>query len=68
MNKPVYLCLSVLDITKTAMYEYWYDYEKLNYEDRVKLCNRVQHSFIVHVKSKTFMQILQQMLRQDLIQ
>ena len=25
MNKPVYLGLSVLEITKTLMYEFWYD-------------------------------------------
>ena len=28
MNKPVYLGLSVLDLSKTAMYEFWYDYIK----------------------------------------
>ena len=26
MNKPVYLGLSVLEISKTLMYEFWYDY------------------------------------------
>ena len=25
MNKPVYLGLSILEITKTLMYEFWYD-------------------------------------------
>ena len=25
MNKPVYLGLSVLNISKTVMYQYWYD-------------------------------------------
>ena len=38
MNKPIYLELSVLDITKILMYEFWYDYMKLNYGNRVKLC------------------------------
>ena len=28
MNKPVYLDLLILDITKIAMYEFWYDYIK----------------------------------------
>ena len=25
MNKPVYLGLSILDLNKTVMYEFWYD-------------------------------------------
>ena len=28
MNKPVYLGLSILDLSKTGMYEFWYDYVK----------------------------------------
>ena len=32
MNMPVYLCMSILDISKTLMYEFWYDYIKLSME------------------------------------
>ena len=38
MNEPVYLAMSILDISKTLMYEFWYDYIKPNYGDRAKLC------------------------------
>ena len=31
MNKPVYLGLSILEISKTLMYEFWYDYIKPKY-------------------------------------
>ena len=38
MNKPVYLGLSILQISKTLMYEFWYDHMKPKYGDNVKLC------------------------------
>ena len=37
MNKPVYLGLSVLNISKIAMYEYWNDYANTKYGDNAKL-------------------------------
>ena len=30
MNKPIYLGLSILEISKILMYEFWYDYMKPN--------------------------------------
>ena len=36
MNKPIYLGMSILDISKTLMYEFWYDYIKPKYQDRAK--------------------------------
>ena len=38
MNKPIYLGISILDISKRLMYEFWYGYIKPTYGDRVKLC------------------------------
>ena len=38
MNKLIYLALSTLEISKTLMYEFWYDYMKPKYNDNVKLC------------------------------
>ena len=37
MNKPIYLGMTMLDISKTLMYQFWYDYIKLKYHDRAKL-------------------------------
>ena len=47
MNKPVYLGLSILEISKTLMYEFWYDYIKPKYGDNVKLCYMDNDSFIM---------------------
>ena len=51
MNKPVYLGLSILDLRKTAMCEFWYDYVKPKYGENSKLCYMDTDSFIVHVKT-----------------
>ena len=37
MNKPIYLGMSILDISKTHMYGFWYDYVKPKYKDKAKL-------------------------------
>ena len=37
MSKPVYLDISKLNIGKTLMHKFWYDYIKPKYEDRAKL-------------------------------
>ena len=54
MNKPVYLGLSILDISKTLMYEFWYDYMKPKYGDNVKLGYMDTDSFIMHIKTEDF--------------
>ena len=54
MNKPVYLGLSILEITKTLMYEFWYDYIKPKYQNNAKLCYVDADSFIVHIKTEDF--------------
>ena len=38
MNKPVYLGLSILEISKIVMYEFSYDYIKPKYDKKAKLC------------------------------
>ena len=54
MNKPVYLGMSKLDINKTLMYKFWYDYIKQKYEDREKLCYMDTDSFITHIITEDF--------------
>ena len=52
MNKPVYLGLSKLDLSKTVMYEFQYDYVKPKYSEKAKICYVDTDSFIVHVKTE----------------
>ena len=54
MNKPIYLGLSLLEISKTLMYEFWYDYVKPKYNDNVKLCYMDTDSFIMNIKTNDF--------------
>ena len=54
MNKPVYLGMSILDISKTRMYEFWHDYIKPKYEDRAKLCYTDTDSFMPHIITEDF--------------
>ena len=51
MNKQVYLGLSILDLSKTVMYEFWYDYVKPKYGEKAKLFYMDKDSFIFHVKT-----------------
>ena len=54
MNKPAYLGMSILDISKTLMYEYWYDYIKPKYGGKAKLCYMETDSFIIHIITDDF--------------
>ena len=54
MNKPIYLGLSILEISKTLMYEFWNDYMKLKYNHNVKLCYMDTDSFIMNIKTNYF--------------
>ena len=54
MNKPVYLGTSMLDISKTLMYEFWFDYIKPKYGDRARLCYMDTDSFVIHIATEDF--------------
>ena len=54
MNKLIYLGLSILEIGKIIIYEFWYDYMKRKYGDMVKLCYTDTDSLVMTIKTKDF--------------
>ena len=56
--KPLYLGMSILDISKTPMYEFWYDYINRKYGDRAKLCYTNTDSFIIYIKTEDFFEYI----------
>ena len=54
MNKPIYLGMSILDVGKILMYQFWYDYIKPKYRDRAKFCHMDTDSFVIHIKTEDF--------------
>ena len=54
MNKPIYLGLSILEISKILMYEFLYDYMKPKYGYKFKLCYMYADSFIMNIKTNDF--------------
>ena len=54
INKPIYLGQAVLDLSKTLMFEFWYDYLKPMYGDKIRLCYIDTDSFIMHIKTDDF--------------
>ena len=51
MNKPVYIGLSIFEISNVAMCDYWLDYVKPRYGTTSKLCYMDINSLIINVKS-----------------
>ena len=54
MNKPIYLGQAILDLSKTLMYEFWYDYIKPKFGDKVRLCYMDTDSFVMYIKTEDF--------------
>ena len=54
MDNPIYLGMTVLDITKKIMCEFWYDYTKPKFQDKPKLCYTDTGSFIIYIKTEDF--------------
>ena len=66
MSKTIYLVQAILDLSKTLMYEFWYDYIKPMYRDKAKLCHTDTNSLVTHIKTDDF-QILVMILKDCLI-
>ena len=54
MNKPVRLGLSILEISKTLLHNFWCDYIKPKSQSNAKLCYMNTGSFIIHIKIDDF--------------
>ena len=54
INKPIYLGQAVLDLSKKPMFEFWYDYLKPMYGDKIRLCYTDTDDFIMHIKTDDF--------------
>ena len=69
MNKPIYLGLSILEISKLLMYEFWSDHMKPKYGANIELCYMDTDSFIMNIKlkQKIFTKILLMMSKKGLI-
>ena len=52
MNKPIYLGQAILDISKTLMYEFWYNYIKPKYRDKARLWYMDTDSFVIYIKTE----------------
>ena len=65
MNKSVYLGMSILDVSKTLMYKFWYHYIKPKYEQNYVIRMLIALLFILRLK--IFLKTLLMMLRNGLI-
>ena len=53
LNKPIYLGQTILDISKTLMYEFWYGYLKPKYGKKARLYMDMD-SFIMDIETEDF--------------
>ncbi len=54
LDKPIYLAMSILDLSKTLMYEFHYDYVKPKWEDRLSSYSRTTTAYATKFRRTTF--------------
>ena len=64
LNNPVYLGLSIIETSKTLMYEFWYNYIKPKYQKKMQnYVIWILEALLFILKLKIFRKILQIMLK-----
>ena len=67
LYKPVYLGLSILELSKIVLFEFCYDYVKLKYGEKAKFYDMDTDSFRVYIKTEDIYEEISKILKQDLI-
>ena len=52
LNKPIFVGMAILDISKVLMFDYYYNHLKVKYADRVKLLYTDTDSVVIHVTTE----------------
>ena len=54
MNKPVYLGQAIMDLSRTPVCEFYYDYMRPKYGSKVRLCYMDTDSFVYEIETGDF--------------
>ena len=65
MNKSLRQGMSILGMSKTAMFDYWYSYVKPKYIRVAKICHMDTDSCIVHIKTEDIYASLAEGVKKD---